>query len=50
PVTWESFNYAPVAVLAVLGFAAIWWQASARHWFLNPDRARSEDSAELVDL
>lgn len=51
PVTWKSFNYAPVAVLAVLGFAAIWWQASARHWFLDPDRAaRPEDTANLVDL
>ncbi|SEE93737.1 amino acid permease [Streptomyces sp. Ag109_O5-10] len=50
PVTWKSFNYAPVAVLAVLGFAAIWWQASARHWFLNPDRARAQDPAKLVDL
>jgi amino acid transporter len=41
PVTWENFNYAPVAVLVVLGFAAIWWAASARHWFLNPGHARS---------
>lgn len=41
PVTWENFNYAPVAVLVVLGFAAIWWAASARHWFLNPEHERS---------
>ena len=41
PVTWETFNYAPVAVLAVLGFAATWWLASARHWFLNPEHERS---------
>ena len=41
PVTWENFNYAPVAVLLVLGFAAIWWVASAPHWFLNPEHARS---------
>ncbi|MBV1946181.1 amino acid permease [Streptomyces sp. BV129] len=34
PVTWETFNYAPVAVLVVLGSAATWWLASARHWFL----------------
>jgi amino acid permease (GABA permease) len=39
PVTWETFNYAPVAVLVVLGFAAIWWRVSARHWFLAPGRA-----------
>jgi amino acid transporter len=42
PVTWESFNYAPVAVLVVLGFAAAWWKASARHWFLNPEHARTK--------
>nr|WP_240449466.1 amino acid permease [Streptomyces harenosi] len=36
PVTWETFNYAPVAVLVVLGFAAVWWRVSARHWFLGP--------------
>lgn len=35
PVTWKTFNYAPVAVLAVLGFATVWWLASARHWFLR---------------
>ncbi|MEV4504257.1 amino acid permease [Streptomyces klenkii] len=36
PVTWETFNYAPVAVLAVLGFAGIHWLVSARHWFTGP--------------
>lgn len=41
PVTWETFNYAPIAVLAVLGFAAAWWFASARHWFLNPEHERT---------
>ncbi|MFD7995600.1 amino acid permease [Streptomyces mexicanus] len=41
PVTWETFNYAPVAVLVVLGFAAGWWFASARHWFLDPAHART---------
>lgn len=41
PVTWETFNYAPLAVLAVLCFAAIWWFASARHCFLNPDHERT---------
>jgi amino acid permease (GABA permease) len=36
PVTWSNFNYTPVAVLVVLGFAGIWWLASARHWFTGP--------------
>jgi amino acid transporter len=40
PVTPETFNYAPVAVLVVLGFAATWWVASARHWFLRAPAER----------
>jgi len=36
PVTWTNFNYTPVAVLVVLGFAGIWWVTSARHWFTGP--------------
>ena len=36
PVTRLTFNYTPVAVLAVLGFAGIWWLVSARKWFIGP--------------
>src|SRR3954469_10777356 len=36
PVTPANFNYTPVAVLVVLGFAGIWWLASARNWFTGP--------------
>jgi amino acid transporter len=36
PVTRNTFNYTPVAVLVVLGFAGIWWVASARKWFKGP--------------
>jgi hypothetical protein len=36
PVTGETFNYTPIAVLVVLGFAGIWWFASARKWFKGP--------------
>jgi amino acid permease (GABA permease) len=36
PVTAESFNYTPVAVLVVLGFAGIWWLVSAKNWFTGP--------------
>ncbi len=39
PVTWGTFNYAPVAVLVVLGFATAWWLMSARKWFLHTDDA-----------
>ena len=36
PITWSTFNYTPVAVAVVLGFAGIWWLASARRWFTGP--------------
>lgn len=36
PVEASTFNYTPVAVLAVLGFAGIWWLVSARRWFTGP--------------
>jgi amino acid permease (GABA permease) len=36
PVTRTSFNYTPVAVLAVIGFAGIYWLVSARRWFKGP--------------
>lgn len=37
PVTWGTFNYAPIAVLVVLGFATAWWLVSAHKWFLKSD-------------
>jgi len=41
-VTAATFNYTPLAVLAVLGFAGIWWLVSARKWFTGRvDRAIS---------
>jgi amino acid transporter len=36
PVTWKTFNYAPIAVLAVIGFAGFYWLLSARRWFTGP--------------
>jgi amino acid permease (GABA permease) len=36
PVSRLNFNYTPLAVLVVLGFAGIWWLVSARHWFIGP--------------
>lgn len=36
PVTWSTFNYTPIAVLVVLGFAGIYWLVSARKWFHGP--------------
>ncbi|GAA2750514.1 amino acid permease [Kitasatospora cinereorecta] len=36
PITAVSFNYTPVAVTVVLGFAGLWWLLSARKWFTGP--------------
>jgi amino acid permease (GABA permease) len=36
PITWTTFNYAVFAVVAVIGFAGIYWLASARNWFTGP--------------
>ena len=36
PITWTTFNYAVFAVVAVIGFAGIYWLVSARNWFTGP--------------
>ncbi len=48
PVTAGTFNYAPVAVLAVLGFAAAWWLLSARRWFLTPSAVPPERDPQRI--
>jgi amino acid permease (GABA permease) len=36
PIHWSNFNYTVVAVLAVIGFAGIYWLVSAKNWFTGP--------------
>jgi amino acid transporter len=36
PINFTTFNYAVFAVLAVIGFAGIYWLVSARKWFTGP--------------
>ena len=36
PITKANFNYTIVAVLAVIGYAGIYWLVSARKWFTGP--------------
>ena len=46
--TVATFNYAPVAVLVVVGFAGIWWALSARKWFKGPKlQGSAEELAEI---
>lgn len=49
PVTRTSFNYAPVAVLAVIGFAGIYWLVSARKWFTGPKVQGSAEELAAIE-
>jgi amino acid permease (GABA permease) len=49
PVTATNFNYAPIAVLVVLGFAGGWWAASARKWFTGPKVQGSAEELAAVE-
>jgi amino acid transporter len=49
---WNAFNFAPIAVLVVIGFAGIYWLLSARKWFKGPvvQGTREEMAAIERDL
>jgi amino acid permease len=51
PVTVETFNYAPVAVLVVLAFATISWFVGGRHSFMlaAKDEATSAEAEKVLD-
>ena len=44
----KTFNYAPVAVLVVVGGAGLWFAVSARKWFKGPKvKGTPEELAEI---
>jgi len=49
PITSATFNYTPVAVLVVLGFAGIWWFASAKNWFTGPKVQGTAEELSAVE-
>jgi amino acid permease (GABA permease) len=49
PVTRTTFNYTPVAVLVVLGFAGIWWMVSAKNWFTGPKVQGSAEELAAIE-
>jgi amino acid permease (GABA permease) len=49
PVNGSTFNYTPVAVLVVLGFAGIWWMVSAKNWFTGPKVQGTEEELEAAE-
>ncbi|MBO0770488.1 MAG: amino acid permease [Actinobacteria bacterium] len=49
PVSWADFNYTVVAVAVVLGFAGIYWLASARNWFTGPKVQGSAEELAAIE-
>jgi hypothetical protein len=49
PITWKTFNYTVIAVVAVLGFAAIYWAVSARKWFKGPKVQGSAEELAAIE-
>jgi amino acid transporter len=44
-----NFNYAPVAVLAVVIFAGGWWYLSAKNWFKGPKVQGSTEELAAIE-
>ncbi|MQY06688.1 amino acid permease [Actinomadura macrotermitis] len=49
PITVDTFNYAPIAVLVVLGGAGLWWIVSARKWFTGPKVQGSPEELAAIE-
>eukprot|EP00246_Nothoceros_aenigmaticus_P017980 TRINITY_DN919_c0_g3_i1.p1 TRINITY_DN919_c0_g3~~TRINITY_DN919_c0_g3_i1.p1 ORF type:complete len:526 (+),score=52.25 TRINITY_DN919_c0_g3_i1:127-1578(+) len=47
PLSWETFNYAPVALGFVLSLVMFWWFVDARRWFKGPVRELDLKSPKL---
>ncbi|MER6914441.1 amino acid permease [Streptomyces sp. NPDC000594] len=50
PITPTTFNYAPIALGAVLAIATAWWFATARRRFQGPVSYGSPDEVAAMDL
>jgi amino acid permease (GABA permease) len=49
PVNLANFNYAPIAVGAVLLFAGGWWLVSAKNWFKGPKVQGSPEELAAIE-
>ncbi len=49
PDTWANFNYTVIAVVVVLGFAAIYWVVSAHKWFTGPKVQGSAEELAAIE-
>ncbi len=45
----DTFNYAVVAVVVVIGYAGIYWLASARNWFTGPKVQGSAEELAAIE-
>ena len=45
----DALNYAPIAVLVVIGFAGIYWLLSARKWFKGPKVQGSAEELAAIE-
>ena len=46
---WSSVNYAPILTIGTLIVLAIWWKASAKHWFTGPKHTIDEAVLDAFD-
>ncbi len=49
PISWGDFNYTVVAVVAVIGFAGIYWLVSAKNWFTGPKIQGSPEELAAIE-
>src|SRR5271165_2223552 len=49
PIGWGNFNYTVVAVLAVIGFAGVYWLVSAKNWFTGPKVQGSPEELATIE-
>jgi amino acid transporter len=49
PITVDNFNYTVFAVVAVFGFAGIYWLVSARNWFTGPRIQGSPEELAAIE-
>jgi amino acid transporter len=49
PISWLTFNYACIAVAAVIGYAGIYWLVSAKNWFKGPKVQGSAEELAAIE-
>ena len=47
--TVNAFNFAPLVLIAVIGFAGVYWLVSARHWFTGPKVQGSAEELAAIE-